>query len=40
MRRLCRKRFRWFLPVGRIELGEIARNAVFKLCAPPLASRA
>src|SRR5262245_44516520 len=36
MRRLRRKRFRWFLPVGRVELSEIARNAVFKLHAPPL----
>ena len=35
MLRLGRKRLRRFLPVGRVELAEIARNARFRLCTPP-----
>ena len=35
-RRLERERLRRLLPIGRVELAEIARNAPFKLCPAPL----
>src|SRR5437660_2180863 len=35
-RRLERERLRRLLPIGRVELAEIARNAPFKRCPAPL----
>ena len=36
MLRLGGKRLRRLLPVGRLELAEVARNALFQLCATAL----
>ena len=39
-RSLCGKRLRCWLPVGSIELAQIARNALLELCSAPLHLRA